>query len=47
MNMDEEECTHENICEDEFYCLDCGEDRREDLMADAYDRAKDFAKYGE
>lgn len=29
------------------HCLDCSKDLREDIMAAAYDRAKDFRKYGE
>jgi hypothetical protein len=41
----------ENCCEhgdmDRGTCLDCGADRREDLMAQAYDRAKDIQKYGD
>jgi hypothetical protein len=40
-------CEHDDVCEDEFVCLNCGEDLREDLMASAYDRAKDLMKYGE
>ena len=32
-------CEHGDM--DEGICLDCGEDRREDLAARAYDRMKD------
>lgn len=42
-----EDCDHTDTCMDEFVCLDCGADRREELMSRAYDRAKDFRKYGE
>lgn len=37
-------CEHGDM--DEGICLECGMDRREDLMAAAYYRAKDFRKYG-
>ena len=29
-----------------FHCLDCGENHTEDVMAAAYDYAKDLRKYG-
>jgi len=32
---------------DERGCLICGKDMTEDIMARAYDRAKDYMKYGE
>lgn len=38
-------CDHSDI--DNFYCLNCGADRTEDMMSRAYDRAKDYWKYGE
>jgi hypothetical protein len=38
-------CDHLDM--DEGYCLDCGKDRTEELSALAYDRAKDFRKYGD
>lgn len=41
----EECCEHDDM--DDFYCCNCGKDCTEDIMARAYDRAKDFAKYGE
>lgn len=34
-------CEHDDVCEDERICLDCGKDMTEKLMSDAYDRAKD------
>lgn len=52
---DEHECgTDDSVCPEccehddigDFTCLICGDDRTEDLMAEAFDRAKDFAKYG-
>lgn len=40
-----DECDCEHCCDhadmDDGHCLDCGADRTEDLMAAAYDRAKD------
>jgi len=45
VDAEEEECDHEDLeC---GHCLDCGADLTEDLMARAYDRAKDRWKYGE
>lgn len=41
----EECCEHGDM--DEGQCLDCGADRMEDMMAAAYDRAKDARKYGD
>lgn len=41
---DDEECEHADM--DDGICLDCGADRTEELAARAYDRAKDFRKYG-
>lgn len=38
-------CEHGDM--DEGYCLDCGADRTEELSALAYDRYKDFMKYGD
>jgi hypothetical protein len=38
-------CDHEDT--DDYSCLTCGEDMTEDRMAQAYDRAKDFRKYGD
>ncbi len=39
-------CDHEPDSEEGFHCLICGKDCSEDVMARAYDRAKDFYKYG-
>ncbi len=44
MNND---CEHDDICEDEFVCLICGKDMREDLMAKAFDVVKERFKYGD
>lgn len=41
----EEDCEHGDM--EDGWCLDCGEDFTADLMALAYDRAKDLRKYGE
>lgn len=38
-------CEHGDM--DDGHCLDCGKDRREDLMSDAYDYYKDRMKYGD
>lgn len=38
-------CEHDEL--DCGHCLDCGADRTEDMMAAAYDRAKDARKYGD
>lgn len=38
-------CEHGDM--EEGYCLICGTDRTEELSAMAYDRYKDFIKYGE
>lgn len=43
--VDPRTCGHYD--KDDGICLDCGKDLREDLMADAYDRAKDRIKYGD
>lgn len=43
----EAECEHSDLDTDEFTCLECGKDLREDLMANALDQAKDRMKYGE
>jgi len=43
----EECCDHSDICYDERICLCCGKDLTEDLSAKAYDRYKDYMKYGE
>jgi hypothetical protein len=40
-------CDHGDICPDERICLVCGKDLTEDLSAKAYDRYKDYMKYGE
>lgn len=40
-------CDHSDVCHDEMVCLICGKDMAEDLLSAAYDRAKDFRKYGE
>lgn len=41
---EDEECEHWEL--DHGVCMDCGEDQTEWIMAAAYDRAKDFRKYG-
>lgn len=41
-----EECCEHGDMED-GQCLDCGADRTEELMAMAYDHAKDLRKYGD
>lgn len=38
-------CDHSDM--EGTFCLDCDQDRTEDMMADAYDRAKDAKKYGD
>lgn len=43
----EECCDHEFDPDEGFCCLNCGKDGTEDVMSAAYDRAKDFIKYGE
>lgn len=40
-------CEHEFDPDEGFMCLNCGKDGYEDVMARAYDRAKDLRKYGE
>lgn len=45
MTEDQDECEHSD--KDKGICLDCGLDLREDIMARAYDDAKDRRKYGE
>lgn len=42
-----EECEHQDVCEDDFVCLDCGVSRREEMMSRAYDVAKSRRQYGE
>lgn len=49
MSEEEETCKdgeHLDICEKDLVCLVCGESVLEDVMAAAYDRAKDIRKYG-
>lgn len=43
----EECCDHSDIEYDEGCCLICGKDLTEELSARAYDRWKDYNKYGE
>lgn len=43
----QEECEHQDVCEDDFICLDCGVSRREEMMSRAWDRAKSRRQYGE
>lgn len=38
-------CDHADL--ENGHCLDCGADRTEDMMARAYDAAKDARKYGD
>ena len=38
-------CDHDDT--DVYECLGCGKEMTEDLMAMAYDRAKDARKYGD
>lgn len=38
-------CEHQDM--DVGQCMDCGADRTEEMSAMAYDRAKDFRKYGD
>jgi hypothetical protein len=40
-------CEHEFDPGEGYHCLSCGLDGSEDVMADAYDRAKDRMKYGD
>lgn len=40
-------CEHEFDADEGYHCLSCGLDGSEDVAAAAYDRMKDFAKYGE
>lgn len=40
-------CDHEPDADEGFHCLLCGKDCSESVMSRAYDRAKDFRKYGE
>ena len=57
INMDCQDCDEDNdvTCEDccdhsdcdEHCCLICGKDMTEDFAARAYDRYKDYMKYGE
>lgn len=47
LRAEDEDCDHTDTCMDEFVCLTCGLDRREELMSRAYDRAKDRRKYGD
>lgn len=39
-------CDHEPDEDEGYHCLRCGMDCSEDVMAAAYDRAKNFRKYG-
>lgn len=36
----EQNCDHDDIDQDEFVCLNCGSDRREAIMSNAYDSYK-------
>lgn len=38
-------CDHQDL--ENMHCIDCGADRTEEIMSRAYDRAKDFRKYGD
>lgn len=40
-------CEHEPDAAEGFHCLNCGKDCSENVMAAAYDRAKDQRKYGD
>ena len=40
-------CTHEFDPDEGYHCLACGKDGAEEVMSAAYDRYKDFKKYGE
>jgi hypothetical protein len=40
-------CEHEFDADEGYHCLNCALDGSEDVMAAAYDRAKDFRKYGD
>lgn len=40
-------CEHEYDPDEGFMCLNCGKEGVEEVMARAYDRAKDLRKYGE
>lgn len=40
-------CEHSPDPDEGYMCLECGKECAEDVMARAYDRAKDLAKYGE
>jgi hypothetical protein len=48
-SQEEEPCDHPDGFDREEgnTCLICGYDGSEDIMADAYDRAKDMRKYGD
>ncbi len=43
----EECCEHDFDPDEGNMCLSCGQDGTEDVMSAAYDRAKDYQKYGE
>ena len=43
----EECCEHEFDADEGFHCLSCGKNGYEEMMAMAYDRAKDARKYGD
>lgn len=43
----EECCDHSDIDEDEFVCLICGKDLREDYISKAFDKYKNKFKYGD
>jgi len=40
-------CEHEFDASEGYTCLNCGMDGAEEMLARAYDRAKDLRKYGE
>lgn len=43
----EECCDHDYDSSEGYHCLNSGKDGSEDVMAAAFDHAKDLAKYGE
>ena len=40
-------CIHSPDPDEGYMCLECGQDCAENVLSDAYDRAKDIRKYGE
>lgn len=44
---DEDTCEHDFDPDEGFHCMNCGKDGTEEVMSRAYDRAKDFRKYGD